>query len=263
MFAHSGGVKQTPITDFGGALPIRNAQEMRVLLAEDTPINAEAMKAMAAHLSVEMETASNGFEAIEMVEQAKADGTAYSLLFVDVMMPVLDGIETTRRLRSRGFAAKDLPIIAVTAATSFDEIRAYKACGMQAFLAKPVALADLRATFEAWGHASDPAKPDPIARIEPAVLAALKEQFGDRNQRTLGLIEAALGEDAINPALIEEIRNLLHQIAGTATTFGDPPLSTMARAQEHALIEAHGSPEKLRQSLEEAAKCLRQRVQAS
>ncbi len=260
MFSQSEMVKQSSNSQFNAKSAIAGAGTLRVLLAEDTPINAEAMKAMSTHLSVDLDIASNGFEAIEMIEEASALGRPYSLLLIDVMMPVLDGIETTRRLRRKGYDAQQLPIVAVTAACSFDEVRAYRACGMQAFLAKPISLNDLRATYEAWGHTSEPAKQDQLAKIEPAVLAALKEQFRDRNKRTLNLIEAALRADEISSAVVDEIRNLLHQIAGTATTFGDPPLSEMASAQEHALIAAQMAPDAVRTSLEEAASCLRERV---
>ena len=233
---------------------------MRVLLAEDTPINAEAMKAMAAHLSVDMDIASNGLEAIEMVKAAESEGRPYSLLLVDVMMPILDGIETTTRLRAMGYNAERLPIVAVTAATSFDEIRSYRSCGMQAFLAKPVALADLRATFEAWGHAERARANKKSSKIDPALMKALKQQFRDRNLRTLRLIEDALAGEHISPAVIEEIRNLLHQIAGTAATFGDAELSEAARSHENALIDAQAVDGDVRDSLAQAASSLKKRV---
>lgn len=239
-----------------------SAPEMRVLLAEDTPISAEAMKTMASHFSVELEHASNGLEAIEMVEQARKEGRPYSLLLLDVMMPIVDGVEATKRLRARGFDADQLPIIAVTAAASFDETRSYRAAGMQAFLAKPVKLADLRATFEAWGHGDRPSKCKSAPKIDPTILKALGKQFDERNERTLDLIESTLAADAITSSEVEEIRNLLHQIAGTATTFGDANLSKAARSHEHALNAAASDPDEIRGCLKYAARTLRQRIAA-
>lgn len=245
---------------------------IRVLLAEDTPISAEAMKAMAQHLSFEMDHASNGVEAIEMVESASADNRPYALLLIDVMMPIIDGVEATKRLRAMGYDAQQLPIIAVTAANSFDEVRSYRQCGMQGFLAKPVSLADMRATLDAWAKAP-PVKArsksanrvnsaKKTARIEPALLETLRLQFHERNQHTLYLIETALKADDISPASIEEIRNLLHQIAGTAATFGDAPLSDTARAHENALTEAEMGNGDAREHLESIAHTLKQRIEA-
>ncbi len=253
-------MKETSNIQFRTASNAGTSAELRVLLAEDTPISAEAMKAMAGHFSVEMDLAANGLETIDMVEAARREGRPYSLLLIDVMMPILDGIETTKRLRERGYDAQQLPIVAVTAATSIDEVRSYRACGMQAFLAKPVALADLRATFEAWGHSSDPSAKNPAQQIEPALMKALGQQFRDRNERTLNLINDALASDEISAAVVAEIRNLLHQIAGTATTFGDVKLSEASRVHENALIEAEVSGGALRQCLEQAALSLNQRI---
>ncbi|WP_379551531.1 response regulator [Qipengyuania sp. DGS5-3] len=228
------------------------AAPLRVLLAEDTPINAEMMRAMATHLAIDMDIAAHGLEAIDKIEEAQAAGRPYSLLLLDVMMPILDGIETTKRLRAKGFSESELPIIAVTAATSLDETRSYKNAGMQAFLAKPVSLENLRDTLLAWGHRTQKREPSP----QPAMFEALKEQFHARNRDTLVKVEAALSQEAIDPDLASQIRHLLHQIAGTAKTFGDPALSKEAREHEHALISASLDQDAMRTALKAAAASL-------
>ncbi len=225
---------------------------LRVLLAEDTQISAEAMKAMGRRLAVDMDTVSNGLEAIEKVEEAEAEGRPYCLMLVDVMMPVLDGIETTKRLRELGYNAEKLPIVAVTAATSMDEIRSYRASGMQAFLSKPVSLKDLRAVFEAWGHSAE-------ERPFPVHLDALKELqrlFAKRTEHTSATIAAALANGDVTDEKIFEIRSLLHQIAGTAASFGDPGLSKAARRHEERLVNFPRDKATLRRLLEDAGKSL-------
>ena len=122
--------------DWAGKTGDSGASPLRVLLAEDTPINAEMMRAMASHLKIEMDVAANGLETIAMIEAARDAGNPYSLLLLDVMMPILDGVETAKRLRQSGYNEAELPIVAVTAATSLDEVRSYRAAGMQAFLEK-------------------------------------------------------------------------------------------------------------------------------
>lgn len=240
----------------------KDADKMRVLLAEDSPISAAAMKVMAKYCLVDMDIAADGLEAIEMVQAAKTIGHPYSLLLIDVMMPIVDGVEATRRLRALGFDAEQLPIIAVTAAASFDEVRTYRANGMQAFLAKPVALEDLKAAFRAWGHMNREEEPMLDPRINSEMLASLKAQFNDRNKHTLKLIETALASDAseaISRDLIIEIRNLLHQIAGTATTFGDASLSRAAQSHEYALIASREDQNALRANLMDAARTFKDR----
>lgn len=242
--------------DWAGKTGDSGASPLRVLLAEDTPINAEMMRAMASHLKIDMDVAANGLETIAMIEAAKDAGNPYSLLLLDVMMPILDGVETAKRLRQSGYSEADLPIVAVTAATSLDEVRSYRAAGMQAFLEKPVALDDLRAALKAWGHSTKSRK----QRVSRASLEALQQQFEERNLQTLDRIDAALEQERFDEEMVMEIRNLLHQIAGTATTFGNPGLGDDARIHENALMAAFFANDDVRSALEDAGKSLRERI---
>jgi CheY-like chemotaxis protein len=206
---------------------------LRILLAEDTDISAEMMLAMAERLKVEMDVARNGLEAIAMVHAAIAEGRPYSLLLMDAMMPVLDGVETARRLRAEGLDRDILPIIAVTAATDLDEVRTYRAAGMQAFLEKPVRLEDLRATLKAWKHT-------PGKRIDNKrknTLQELQQQFDLRKQSAVTALDAALKDGAFTEECVMELRTLLHKIAGTAGSFGEASLSAEARSLEGDLMK--------------------------
>ena len=232
----------------------------RILLAEDTPISADAMMLMARQLSVEMDVAENGLDAIAMIEKASAAGRPYTLLMVDMMMPVLDGIETTLRLREMGYTPDALPIIAVTAATDLNEVRAYRASGMQAFLSKPVKLTDFRAALNAWGVRPRRRQTDKAVTIPVETLAALGQQFAERNGRTLSLIEATLAEELFDAVAIEDIRVLLHQIAGTAATFGNAVLGDAARRCEGELVRARQAGADLKPVLRNAARELKRRI---
>lgn len=229
---------------------------MRVLLAEDTPISAEMMLAMARHLKIEMDVAANGLDAIAMIEEAREGGQPYSMLLLDVMMPILDGVETARRIRQIGYSPDELPIIAVTAATDLDEVRSYRAAGMQAFLEKPVSLEDIRAALKAWGHRTSSRK----QRVPQAALRALQEQFDERNLHALAKIEGALTDERFEEEIVLEIKNLLHQIAGTAATFGNPDLSEVARVHENAVMSAFFDEGDVKTALSSAAADLRERI---
>jgi CheY-like chemotaxis protein len=232
------------------------AAPLRVLLAEDTPISANMMQAMAERLTIAMDVAANGLDAIEMIHAAHDAGQPYSLLLVDIMMPILDGIETARRLRREGFDAEELPIIAITAAADLDEVRSYRKAGMQAFLEKPVALADLRATLHAWGHGTK----GRARNVPSGAFEALAEQFRQRKLATLAALRQAVDKKAIPEESLVELRRILHQLAGTAGSFGEPALGEAARALEIELVEAWFDGADVRGVIERAIIVLGQKV---
>ena len=239
-----------------GEFPNGTAAALRVLLAEDTQISADVLMAMTRHLSVKMDHAVNGVEAIAMIKAAENAAKPYSMLLLDVNMPILDGVETAKRLRAEGYDTEYLPIIAVTAATDLDEVRTYRAAGMQAYLEKPVALDDLRATLRAWGHRTRNTPP----RKRSAALEALKLRFDDRTLGLLRQIDGALDRSDIDEALVMELRNLLHQLAGTAGSFGQPRLGEVARNQEAALLAAFFAGEDVKPVLENAKSALKAEI---
>ena len=104
----------------------------RVLLVEDEPLNREIGCDLLAAIGLDVSTANDGFAAIERFQEG-----GFDLILMDVQMPGLDGLDTTRRIRSLPGGAQ-LPIVALTAnAYSEDRQRCLDA-GMNDFLAKPV-----------------------------------------------------------------------------------------------------------------------------
>ena len=80
---------------------------------------------------------------------AAAQAEAFDVIFMDVRMPELDGRETTRRLRATSGANQHVPVIAVTADTSEEDVAACAAAGMTWFVAKPLTPATLLGALEA------------------------------------------------------------------------------------------------------------------
>ena len=103
----------------------------KVLLVEDNAINQQVACELLENFGVEVEVANQGLEAIERVKDGRFD-----LIFMDIQMPGMDGLEATRRIRQQGF--KDVPIIAMTAhAMTGDREKSLQA-GMNDHITKPI-----------------------------------------------------------------------------------------------------------------------------
>lgn len=113
---------------------IRKAR-LKVLLAEDNPVNQKVTRVMLDRMGISVLVAEDGEQVLELVEKESFD-----MILMDVEMPVLDGIETTRILRSsdRYLENRNTPIIALTANSTEDNYRLCLASGMDLFVAKPI-----------------------------------------------------------------------------------------------------------------------------
>jgi PAS domain S-box-containing protein len=112
---------------------------VKVLVAEDDPINQRVISRQLAHLGVTADFAETGRQALEMW----MENHSYSLVLTDLHMPVMDGYELTRRIRAMESEGEHIPIIALTAnAVTGETFEAYKA-GIDLYLTKPILLADL------------------------------------------------------------------------------------------------------------------------
>jgi two-component system sensor histidine kinase/response regulator len=127
-----------PIATFPGHL--------RVLLAEDHEINQLLARRMLEKLGCEVVIASNGAAAVEAVAN-----NGYDIVFMDMQMPEVDGLEATRRIRRLpDMGADKLPIVAMTANAMAEDRTACLQAGMNAFLTKPLEQRSLRATLLEW-----------------------------------------------------------------------------------------------------------------
>jgi len=108
---------------------------LNTLVAEDNEVNRLLIKKILLRLGIDAVFAENGAEAIEAVRTA---AEPFDLIFMDVQMPVMDGVTATKLLR--GEEACTVPIIAVTANTMENDILQYQKAGMNDHLAKPISL---------------------------------------------------------------------------------------------------------------------------
>ncbi|GAB4175064.1 MAG: hypothetical protein Kow00100_17020 [Geothermobacteraceae bacterium] len=124
--------------------------ETRVLLVEDNPTTRDYVQGIFGSQDDRLVCVENGAEAVAFLQREQAD-----LVLMDVQMPVMDGLEATRRIRASGFSR---PIIALTARGFEEDIRSCLDAGMDAHLCKPFHRHDLVRVLERWlpiGSGSD------------------------------------------------------------------------------------------------------------
>jgi PAS domain S-box-containing protein len=113
---------------------------LSVLVAEDNEINALLMRSLLTRLGHHAVITTNGEEALESWLGARSAGAPYDLVLMDIQMPRLDGVETTKRIRAReaGQPGRQTPILALTANTLVEDRYACFEAGMDGFLIKPL-----------------------------------------------------------------------------------------------------------------------------
>lgn len=110
--------------------------KLKILVAEDNPINQRVAEGIFRRLGCKISLASNGHLAVEAVERHPFD-----VVFMDLHMPVLDGLAATQLIRER--VGQDLPIFAMTASVLDEDQRKCKDAGMNGFLLKPIEIPKL------------------------------------------------------------------------------------------------------------------------
>ena len=125
---------------------IFTAPEARVLIVDDMPVNQKITAELLKPLNMTIDIAGNGEEALE-----KIFTTGYDLVFMDNMMPVMDGIEATREIRRRSEKEyQALPVIAITSVTSDETKKLMESVGFSDFLSKPFRVEEILACTRKW-----------------------------------------------------------------------------------------------------------------
>jgi two-component system, sensor histidine kinase len=118
----------------------------RVLLVEDNPVNLEVALALLENSGCEVDTASNGIEALESYEAGE-----YGVIFMDCQMPEMDGFEAAAEIRRRELGSgRRVPIIALTASAIEGDREQCLAAGMDDYLPKPFTATQMRSALLSW-----------------------------------------------------------------------------------------------------------------
>ena len=219
-------------------------RSLRVLVVDDVAANRMVARAMLTGAGHQVDAAVDGSEALEAVGR-----TAYDVVLMDVQMPVMDGLEATRRIRALPPPRCRTPVLAVTASALPEQIAACHAAGMDDHLAKPVDRASLLAAVArlASGGAPRTASPAVTAAgdqplLDRAVLRGLVTELGPTADAVITEFTGELrlcidtlgsGEAAADTA---RLRQALHRLLGAAGTLG---ARRLVAAVEHMKAEVH------------------------
>ena len=121
----------------------RDARTLRVLVAEDNKVNQVVALGMLANLVYAADAVSNGHEVLRALDQR-----SYDVVLMDIQMPEMDGLETTRHIGERYEASERPWIVAVTASAMKGDRERFLAAGLDDYLAKPMPVQELSKVFE-------------------------------------------------------------------------------------------------------------------
>ena len=218
----------------------------RVLLVEDNEVNREMAEEILRAAGLEVETAVNGLEALELASRG------YDAILMDCNMPIMDGFDATRRIRASQQAGNATPILAMTASVLLGDRELCIAAGMNDHVAKPIDVAELYGKLAKWiagsaaGQGAGNTAPVAASPTVPPVLdrvGALARLVGntDMYQRLLTRFceNQADAVSRVRAALAagdrEAATRHAHTLKGLAGNIGADALMATAAEAEHAL----------------------------
>ncbi|MDY0012370.1 MAG: ATP-binding protein [Rhodocyclaceae bacterium] len=240
----------------GTTAPPRAApgRSLEILLAEDHPVNQTVAMSLLKRMGHQITLANNGEEAVNAVVE-RLPGT-FDVILMDMQMPVLDGLEATRKLRRMGYEG---PIIAMTAnAMAEDRTRCLEA-GMNDYLSKPINAEELASKLAAIsdGQAAAPATPaiqapgqsgerfdyaQALTEVDEDVIDAILEALLENLPKDLAALrQAAAAADG------PQIHRRAHSLRGVLATVGARPGAELAGELEQAT--RHAIPDDIQRRL--------------
>ena len=228
-------------------------QGARILLVEDNEVNQQVATEILEQAGVTVEIAENGLQALTALDER-----SYDAVLMDVQMPVMDGYEATRRIRTND-RFQTLPIIAMTANAMSGDREKSLATGMNDYVTKPINPVQLMAVLAKWtgstrregSESASPTKEMPawltnfsaLEGVSGTFLASglqrvgnnlelfkrMFSQFRVSNKDTVANIRAALAQNDLATA-----ERLAHTLKGVAANLGANPLSAVGAKLEQA-----------------------------
>lgn len=235
------------------SVPGKEPGRKRILLVEDNLTNQRVAQLIIKKLGYETEAANNGLEALALLRQRQFD-----LVFMDIQMPVMDGFETTRQIRSgegQGWNPK-IPVVAMTAHAIYGDREKCLNAGMDDYLSKPIDHGRVKQVLEKWAGHAPAGTPEPVTAIpvfEDRVFDSqnlLVRLDGDR-ELLVELLEVFLHdfpetqENLFRLSRLgdwTQLRPAAHALKGAAANLGAWQVAEAAREMEEAALA--GDPDR-------------------
>ncbi len=198
-----------------------NAPNARVLIVDDINTNLKVAKGLMQPYKMQIDLCSSGAEAIEKI---KADN--YDLVFMDQMMPEMDGIEATKRIRE---THTNLPIIALTANAVSGVREMFLANGFNDFLSKPIDTIELNSILEKWLPKEKQEKATETVRESSNVNIEILDTFYKDGLKKIKEIKECLETDNYPLFII-----YIHALKSASASVGALDLSETAKSLEMA-----------------------------
>ena len=181
------------------ASEVKRAYTGRVLLVEDNAINQRVARRFLERLGCEVQVVGDGQQAVDAFQR-----NSYGFILMDMQMPVMDGIEATRRIRDIENGTKHTPIVALTANAMMGTLERCLEAGMDDYLTKPLDISRLQDVLDRFMDAAVPGSRTALAdsgnsKAEDAIKARLAEIAADDHEFAAELVSAFImgGEEAI------------------------------------------------------------------
>ena len=215
----------------------RDYRGTRLLLAEDDPVNQAVALGILRDAGFSVDLAADGAQALAMATNGN-----YALILMDMQMPGMDGVDTTRRIRALP-QGNTLPIIAMTANAFADDRERCFAAGMNDFIAKPIDPAIVFATLLKWLPEPDRSMPPPSQPPVPAtsVMAATAPSADAllANLKQLPGLDVAQGLAVVRGKAGKYLDLLRHFLEAHAGDIGKLKAAVAANDHELAVRLAH------------------------
>ncbi|MDF2962349.1 MAG: multi-sensor hybrid histidine kinase [Paenibacillus sp.] len=256
-----------------------NGSRKKILLAEDHEINQQVAQELLSERGYYIGVAQTGYEVLD-----KLQTEAWDLVLMDIHMPELDGVETTRRIRSGGRLA-GIPIIALTANVISHDHEQYLAAGMNDIITKPIDLNAMDTTIRKWLHETAVSSDEDLNTGSASSASFLPQLSGDPNINVSKALARLLGREPIFLKMMgifvrdytgysmrirealergdnQDAQRFAHTLKGAAGSLAAEPLYEAAARLEESLKAANQPGDHTsRTGLDEALEHLEQRLE--
>jgi CheY-like chemotaxis protein/HPt (histidine-containing phosphotransfer) domain-containing protein len=227
-----------------GMSKVKKAQVVReympygkVLVVDDMETNLYVAKGFLLPYELKVETALSGIEAIKKIDR----GDVYDIVFMDHMMPVMDGIETVKHIREKGYMR---PIIALTANAVAGEADIFMANGFDGFISKPIDIRELNAALNKFVRDRHPPEVVEAARAaygdgvvadtSPQLDPELARIFTNDAEKAMGIIQGYEARGSYEGSDLQMYIINMHALKSALANIGETKLSGLAKELEQA-----------------------------